>query len=61
MRYLVIVDCQNDFIEGGNLPVVSGKATCENIKTILSYYDGIITTQDFHPVNHGSFKEYGGQ
>jgi nicotinamidase/pyrazinamidase len=59
---LIIVDSQNDFVEGGALAVAGGKQTCSNISRLLkeSHYDTIVVTEDFHPADHCSFKPRGG-
>lgn len=62
---LVIVDMQNDFMDDGKLPV---KGAYQAMKVIESYidfhYEDIgcaIISQDYHPKNHCSFKEFGGK
>jgi nicotinamidase/pyrazinamidase len=59
---LVIVDCQNDFVEDGALAVQGGTRACKNIRNLLekTRYDSIVITADFHPVNHCSFTVNGG-
>src|SRR5574344_1844642 len=65
IKYLIIVDVQNDFLEGGALPVSGGKKCAENIaefiKKYSNDYEHIFITADCHPENHCSFKEYGGK
>jgi nicotinamidase/pyrazinamidase len=56
-RVLIVVDVQNDFIEGGALACEGGKAIIPDINSILDSYDYIIATQDWHPDNHMSFAE----
>lgn len=62
-KILVLVDCQNDFIDG-SLGVGYNKwqkayAVIEDaIKN--GNYDKIVTTKDWHPASHCSFKENGG-
>lgn len=55
-RALIIVDMQEDFVEGGNLAVQGGRQVAENIASnLLSecyFYDLIVTTQDWH-INPG--------
>ena len=64
-KILVCVDCQYDFIEGGNLPVTGGKKAMRFLTRYVSRhiweYDAIIFTLDWHPVNHCSFVTLGGQ
>ena len=51
-KALIIVDVQNDFVEGGSLAVTGGIAVSENItahlQENLDKYDVIVTTQDWH-------------
>jgi nicotinamidase/pyrazinamidase len=62
---LVIVDPQNDFIEGGSLPVTGSAAKMDALAGFLkdkyTKFTRIYVTQDQHPVNHMSFKPFGGQ
>ncbi|NOY77984.1 MAG: nicotinamidase [Calditrichaeota bacterium] len=61
---LIAVDIQNDFCEGGALPVPNG----DKVVPILNRYQEkvlraggtIVFTRDWHPANHCSFKEFGG-
>jgi nicotinamidase/pyrazinamidase len=59
MRALIIVDVQNDFCEGGSLPVAGGSAVVRAINEYLAThpgYDHVVATQDFHvdPGDHFS-------
>ena len=64
MNTLIIVDCQNDFVLQNAPLYVKGatKAVC-NIEELLStgVIDNVIFTVDWHPLNHKSFKENGGE
>lgn len=68
-KALIIVDMQKDFLPGRMdnefkpaLPVPGGDLVIPNIvKEAYSGYDLIVATRDFHPGNHISFKELGGQ
>ena len=61
---LLISDVQNDFLPGGTLPVPDG----DQIIPVLNEYvrmfrqadAQILTSRDWHPINHMSFKEQGG-
>lgn len=55
MKALIIVDVQNDFLEGGSLAVPHGNEIIPIINKIQREYDLVIATQDWHPVNHQSF------
>jgi nicotinamidase/pyrazinamidase len=59
VRALIIVDVQNDFCEGGSLPVTGGAAVAGAINDYLTTdpgYDHVVATQDFHidPGDHFS-------
>lgn len=49
-RALIIVDVQNDFCEGGSLPVAGGAAVAADISTRLAEggWDHIVATKDHH-------------
>jgi nicotinamidase/pyrazinamidase len=55
MRALIIVDLQNDFVAPGALPVPGGAEVVEFANRILSDYDLVVATQDWHPKDHMSF------
>lgn len=61
---LIIVDMQNDFVEGGALVVKGGLALIPVINKIISELAPqgvvVVTTQDWHPANHSQFKDNGG-
>lgn len=59
-RALLIVDLQNDFCPGGALAAPAGDQIVGPINQIMPYFPLIVTTQDWHPENHCSFKEQGG-
>lgn len=59
---LIIVDPQNDFLEGGALAVNGSK---KSIKNIMQWMDKnliknefVVCTQDWHPEDHCSFSEW---
>jgi nicotinamidase/pyrazinamidase len=59
MRALIIVDVQNDFCEGGSLPVAGGAAVARAISRYLAGgpgYAHVVATKDFHmdPGSHFS-------
>ena len=55
MNALIIVDMQNDFIEGGALAVPGGKGLVPLVNKLQPQFDLVVATQDWHPANHGSF------
>lgn len=56
-RALLIVDVQNGFCAGGNLPVPGGDDIVPVINRLIAKggYDLIIASKDWHPQGHGSF------
>ena len=57
---LLIVDLQNDFCQGGALAVRGGDEITEPLNRLMTKFPLVITTQDWHPENHVSFKTQGG-
>ena len=61
---LIIVDVQNDFMSGGSLAVPNAEEIIpvlnDYIKIFQKKQGRIFATRDWHPVNHISFKKYGG-
>jgi nicotinamidase/pyrazinamidase len=55
MKALILVDIQNDFVEGGNLAVPDGLAVVGPANKLQPFYDLVVATQDWHPPGHGSF------
>ena len=55
-KFLIIVDPQNDFIEGGSLPVSGARSAmqqlAEFVKNSSAEFSTIFVTQDSHPENH---------
>ncbi len=60
VRALIIVDVQNDFCEGGSVPVAGGGALARTISDYLTYnrlrYGHVAATKDYHisPGDHFS-------
>ena len=52
---LVVVDVQNDFCPGGNLPVPEGDRVVPVINALARRFRHIVLTQDWHPAGHQSF------
>ncbi|HNV87166.1 MAG TPA: nicotinamidase [Candidatus Omnitrophota bacterium] len=57
---LIITDLQNDFCKGGTLEVPLADQIVEPINKILPLFPFVVSTQDWHPPNHISFKAQGG-
>ena len=57
---LLITDLQNDFCPGGALAVKGGDQIVEAINRIQKRFSLVVTTQDWHPEDHSSFKDQGG-
>jgi nicotinamidase/pyrazinamidase len=55
MKTLIVVDVQKDFCKGGNLAVPNADEIVKGINEIMSDYDIVVYTQDWHPENHKSF------
>ncbi|MCO5730273.1 bifunctional nicotinamidase/pyrazinamidase [Rhizobium sp. SSA_523] len=57
MRALLVIDVQNGFCPGGNLPVPDGHLVVPVINRLMDEgpYDLVVASQDWHPANHGSF------
>jgi nicotinamidase/pyrazinamidase len=58
---LLVIDVQNDFCPGGALEVPDGDAVVPVINALMPDFEHVIATQDFHPPEHSSFEEQGGQ
>ena len=56
-RALLLVDLQNGFCPGGNLPVDGGHdiIPLANRLMVEGGYDLVVASQDWHPPDHGSF------
>jgi nicotinamidase/pyrazinamidase len=57
---LILVDIQNDFCPGGALAVKEGDQILPVVNRLIRAFPLVISTQDWHPANHISFKERGG-
>lgn len=57
MKALLLIDIQNGFCPGGNLPVAHGDEVVPIANQLIEGggYDVIVASQDWHPENHGSF------
>ncbi|MFW0790035.1 isochorismatase family protein [Gordonia sp. CPCC 205333] len=45
---LIVVDVQNDFCEGGSLPVAGGAAVAASITELAHDYPIVVATRDYH-------------
>jgi nicotinamidase/pyrazinamidase len=52
---LVVTDVQNDFCPGGNLPVPGGDQVIPVINRLMSRFEFVVASQDWHPLGHASF------
>jgi nicotinamidase-related amidase len=58
-KSLIIVDVQNDFLEGGALAVPgANKEYVAAVEKIRDKFDQVILTADWHPENHVSFSDF---
>jgi nicotinamidase/pyrazinamidase len=55
MMALILVDVQNDFVPGGALAVREGDRVVPIANALMSRFDTVVATQDWHPADHGSF------
>ena len=54
-RALLVIDVQNDFCPGGALAVAGGSDIVPGINALMTEFDAVILTQDWHPAGHYSF------
>lgn len=56
-RALLLIDIQNGFCPGGNLPVAGGDEIVPVANALMASgkYDLVVASQDWHPPGHGSF------
>ncbi|MDY6862461.1 MAG: nicotinamidase [Thermodesulfobacteriota bacterium] len=55
---LIIVDLQNDFCSGGSLEVDEAGTIIPVINRLMPCFKIVVATQDWHPINHCSFKDW---
>lgn len=55
MRALILVDIQKDFLPGGALAVPRGDEIVPVANALMTRFELVVATQDWHPRNHGSF------
>lgn len=54
-KALIVIDVQNDFCPGGALAVPGGDEIVSDINALMTDFDAVILTQDWHPAGHSSF------
>ncbi|SMC58694.1 bifunctional nicotinamidase/pyrazinamidase [Rhizobium sp. RU36D] len=56
-KALLVIDIQNGFCPGGNLPVAQGDEVVPVANALMAsgQYDLVVASQDWHPPGHGSF------
>ena len=52
---LILIDIQNDFMPGGSLAVTDGDAVVPVANRMMSEFELVVATQDWHPPEHKSF------
>ncbi|MCA9062969.1 MAG: bifunctional nicotinamidase/pyrazinamidase [Planctomycetaceae bacterium] len=52
---LILVDLQNDFVEGGTLAVPDGHSVIPIANRLMTLFPLVVATQDWHPADHQSF------
>lgn len=52
---LLLVDLQVDFMPTGMLPVTEGDQVIPIANRLITQYQTVVATQDWHPGDHGSF------
>ncbi|QDV44470.1 nicotinamidase/pyrazinamidase [Stieleria neptunia] len=52
---LLLVDLQNDFVDGGALAVPGGLEVIEVANRLIPKFNWVVATQDWHPADHQSF------
>jgi nicotinamidase/pyrazinamidase len=57
---LILVDIQNDFCPGGALAVAEGDKVVPVVNRLMPHFPLVVSTLDWHPANHVSFREQGG-
>jgi nicotinamidase/pyrazinamidase len=57
---LILVDIQNDFCPGGALAVAEGDQVVGVVNRLMPHFALVVSTLDWHPANHVSFREQGG-
>lgn len=54
-RALIVVDMQYDFMPDGALPINGGYELVTPVNKLMTHFDLVVATQDWHPKEHRSF------
>ncbi len=54
---LIVVDVQNDFCQGGAMPVPEGEQVVRPINCMMKEFDHLAFSRDWHPDDHCSFSD----
>ena len=54
-KALVVIDVQNDFCPGGALAVAGGDGILPVVNRLITDFEHVVLTQDWHPKGHSSF------
>jgi nicotinamidase/pyrazinamidase len=52
---MLLIDLQNDFVEGGALAVPQGRDVVSIANQLMPLFDVVVATLDWHPADHKSF------
>ncbi len=52
---LIVIDIQKDFCPRGALAVPEGDLIVPEVNALMTQFDAVILTQDWHPAGHSSF------
>jgi nicotinamidase/pyrazinamidase len=55
MNALILIDIQNDFLPGGALAVPHGDEIIPVVNELVTQFELVVATQDWHPKHHNSF------
>tara|TARA_R110002124_G_scaffold240543_5_gene405799 strand:- start:60 stop:653 length:594 start_codon:yes stop_codon:yes gene_type:complete len=55
MHALIVIDLQKDFCPGGALAVPEGDTIVPGITALMTEFEAVVLTQDWHPAGHSSF------
>jgi nicotinamidase/pyrazinamidase len=56
-KALIVIDVQNDFCPMGALAVAGGDEIVIGINALISGFETVVLTQDWHPATHTSFAD----